>query len=236
MNIFQSLNLSLLRSTHSDLTQQRISSNEFQQLGFRVGDWRVFPQLNRLKSVSEEIYVQPKVMEMLILLARHRGRTLDRKTIEDHLWPDLIVGSESLTNVVSKLRKALTIRNKNVNWIETIPKKGYRLTAPVKPLSGRLDSRSRTLRWVIIAWALSVFVPAIFTINYFYSNDVVVMGPKGELHSNFELQQALQGLSHELCETQYQSEDSGAYKCVVIFTEQAGSDSSNETMTADIGT
>ena len=64
-------------------------------------------------------------MELLL----HAGETLTRDELLDAVWPDVNVVEASLTTAISKLRRALN--DGDATLIETVPKIGYRLTAPV---------------------------------------------------------------------------------------------------------
>mgnify|MGYP002395720028 CR=1 FL=1 len=78
--------------------------------------------------------LQPKLVELLGLLARNPGKTLDRRHILDVLWQDRIVNEEALTRNIAELRNILGDSSRNPAYIETIPKKGYRLIAKVRPV------------------------------------------------------------------------------------------------------
>lgn len=75
--------------------------------------------------------IEPKSMEVLIFLFDHAGRVVSRAQIQETVWGDVIVGDDSLTNAIIKLRKAFGDDARNPQVIETIPKRGYRLIAEV---------------------------------------------------------------------------------------------------------
>jgi len=69
-------------------------------------------------------------MHLLCFFAANPDRVLTRQELVEELWPDVIVNENSLTRAISELRKRLaTAHKKSASIIETIPKKGYRLTA-----------------------------------------------------------------------------------------------------------
>jgi adenylate cyclase len=106
----------------------------------RVGDWSVNPGLNQISRGDEIIRLEPKVMELLTFLGAHPGEVVSREALLVALWPGIIVGDDSLTQSVIKLRKALGDDPRKPAYIQTIPKRGYRLLAPVShedtPTSG----------------------------------------------------------------------------------------------------
>lgn len=102
---------------------------------FSLGDWQVLPELNRLRSkgADAERQLEPRLMKLLCYLAANEGRVLSREELVQELWPRVIVNENSLTRAVSELRKQLQATESSVaNYIETIPKRGYRLVPPVE--------------------------------------------------------------------------------------------------------
>ena len=102
---------------------------------FQIGDWLAEPEANRLVRAGRETSVEPKVMDLLALLASAPGKVFSREEIDDALWPGVIVGEDTLARAVSKLRRALGDVANDPAFIETIPKRGYRVIAPVEPLT-----------------------------------------------------------------------------------------------------
>jgi DNA-binding winged helix-turn-helix (wHTH) protein/TolB-like protein/Tfp pilus assembly protein PilF len=98
---------------------------------FSIGGWKVFPASNELCRQDERIPLEPKVMALLLYLAQHAGRTVTRDQLFEALWPGLVVSDDTLTQAVIKLRKALGDSAKEARYIQTIPKRGYRLNAVV---------------------------------------------------------------------------------------------------------
>ncbi len=79
-------------------------------------------------------------MRVLIVLASHAGLVVTREELEGLVWTNMIVGPDALTNTVIKLRRALGDKASNARFIETIPKTGYRLIAPVREAKqGEID-------------------------------------------------------------------------------------------------
>ena len=101
---------------------------------FVVGDWVVSPQLNQLLHRNTAItrHLEPRLTRLLCCLASHPMQVVDRNTLTRTLWPRVIVNENSLTRAVSELRKYLSVNgHSGPVYIETIPKRGYRLCLPV---------------------------------------------------------------------------------------------------------
>lgn len=98
---------------------------------FRVGNWRVRPDVCEIERDQTTIKLEPKIMDLLQLLASHPGEVFSRTQLEEQIWPDVIVGYDALTKSIGKLREALGDSSKPSRYVQTIPKKGYRLVAAV---------------------------------------------------------------------------------------------------------
>ncbi|MEO0694592.1 MAG: winged helix-turn-helix domain-containing protein [Pseudomonadota bacterium] len=111
--------------------EKRILPNHIPNGPFMVADWRVDPSVNLLVRGEERVSLEPKVMDLLVLLASSPGRTFSRSDLDEALWPNVTVGEDTLARTVSKLRSGLGDAANSPTFVETIPKRGYRLIAPV---------------------------------------------------------------------------------------------------------
>ena len=100
---------------------------------FRIDRYVVDPQRNRIVGPEGPVAVQPKVVDLLCLLAERPGEVISRAELIDRLWGVEYGGDESLTRAVSQLRKALQDGREEPRVVETIAKRGYRLIVPVLP-------------------------------------------------------------------------------------------------------
>lgn len=100
--------------------------------GLRIAGWHVQPTALRISRDGIEVRLEPKVMQLLLCLARRPGETVTRAELEEAVWPDVTVGYDALATSVSKLRDAFGDRERPPCVIETVPKTGYRLIAPVE--------------------------------------------------------------------------------------------------------
>lgn len=102
---------------------------------FHLGEWNVEPSLNRISRGEEIVKIDPRNMRVLQLLASRPGRVFSQAEIEQAVWDGLIVTTNSVYQSITQLRRALRDHSRSCKYIETIPKKGYRLVAPVSPIS-----------------------------------------------------------------------------------------------------
>ncbi|MES9967657.1 MAG: winged helix-turn-helix domain-containing protein, partial [Sedimenticola sp.] len=91
----------------------------------------MYPASNELHRGDVRVQLEPKVMALLAYLSDNAGQTVTREQLFLALWPGVIVSDDTLTQAVIKLRKALGDSAKNARYIQTIPKRGYRLCAKV---------------------------------------------------------------------------------------------------------
>ena len=114
---------------------------------FLVGNWCVEPALGRISGEAGESYLRPKEMDLLVYLAEHDGRVVSADDIMSAVWADVEVTNDSLYTSISQLRKHLDEPGAEVSIIETMPRRGYRLTVPVRRIPGddRTEPDSVTL-------------------------------------------------------------------------------------------
>ena len=122
---------------------------------FRLGDRTVYPQRNRIRGPAGEIHLEPRVMDVLCVLAAEAGTVLSRESLIERIWAVQFGGDESLTRAVSILRKAL-----GTEAIETIAKRGYRLTPPVEAVDAVAETQPPPARAVAPAPAAAPAVTA----------------------------------------------------------------------------
>jgi TolB-like protein len=98
---------------------------------FAIGDWLVEPDLNRISTQYESIYLRKQLMDVLVYLAGLNGRVATLESLHDDLWRGKVVSSGTIYNCIADLRQALARDGRRIEYIETIPKTGYRLAPPV---------------------------------------------------------------------------------------------------------
>jgi serine/threonine-protein kinase len=131
--------------------------------GFRIGEWRVEPTLNQIFRDAEPdhgVRLEPKAMQVLAYLAERAGTVVDKDSVIRDVWEGAFVTNEVLTNAIWELRRALGDDARSSVYIQTIPKRGYRLVAPVSDLeaagAGAEVSPPKRSKWWIAALAAAV--------------------------------------------------------------------------------
>lgn len=98
---------------------------------YAISHVRVEPDRNALIAGGETVRVEPKVMDVLCELADAGGDVVSRDELINRIWGVEFGGDESVSRAVSLLRKALKEAGLGDGAIETLSKRGYRLTIPV---------------------------------------------------------------------------------------------------------
>lgn len=93
---------------------------------FSFGGIVVDPKSNAIYLNGVEKRLEPKLITLLCLLAAQGRNVISRQEITQVIWSDVVVGEESITRAIFALRNALGDDAKQPQYIETIPKKGYR--------------------------------------------------------------------------------------------------------------
>jgi Tol biopolymer transport system component/DNA-binding winged helix-turn-helix (wHTH) protein len=107
-----------------------------QQYLYEFGPYRLDTTERLLLRDGERVALTPKVFETLVALVERRGHLVEKDELMKTVWPDSFVEEANLTNNVSALRKILGTGQNGQDYIETVPKRGYRFTAPVRELAG----------------------------------------------------------------------------------------------------
>jgi DNA-binding winged helix-turn-helix (wHTH) protein len=105
------------------------------QQGFRLGEFAIHPLRGTASGPDGVHHVPPMAMEVLLCLARAPGTVVTRRDLLSEVWGDPNRSDEALTHCVSELRHQLGDHREFPTYIQTLPKRGYRLVAPVSELS-----------------------------------------------------------------------------------------------------
>lgn len=132
-----------------------------------VGGWRAVRATGELTRAGVTERIEPKVMDLLFLLASRPGDAFSKDAIMEALWPNVTVGDDTLARAVSRLRKALNDDAKTPAFIETLPKRGYRLIAEVRaPGTDAVPAKAERppKQWPVIAGAVGALGVAVLAI------------------------------------------------------------------------
>lgn len=131
-----------------------------------VGDYYVEPARNQIRRFEQTNYLQPKVLAVLNLLAKHSGKVVSHDTLMEKVWPNVYVSPNTLQRCIAELRKALGDDSKLQNIIKTHSKQGYSLE--VKVLWNAVSIQAHTppkkiltpIRMAVIVLAFWLLLPS----------------------------------------------------------------------------
>jgi DNA-binding winged helix-turn-helix (wHTH) protein len=98
---------------------------------YEFGKFRCDPREHLLLCGGKSLSLSPKSFEILVALIQNNGRLLTKDELMLQVWPDSFVEEANLTVNISALRKVLGETAGGQQYIETVPKRGYRFVAPV---------------------------------------------------------------------------------------------------------
>lgn len=154
---------------------------------YRVGDWLVQPRRNHIVSGDVERRLEPRVMELLVYLSERSGELVSRQQILDDVWKDTFVSDESLTTTIRELRRAFGDDATNPAYIQTLPRRGYRLVATVireqdahEASSSAIEAPSTNRpRTNLVVAAVGCLIGMVATASFFsLPEDVTTTGPQ----------------------------------------------------------
>src|ERR1041384_5846323 len=102
---------------------------------------------------SREVPLTPKVFDTLLVLVENSSHVLTKKELMQQVWPDSFVEENNLAQNISVLRKALGKAKESEDYIQTVPKRGYRFVADVTASGGEEETmivRERTRTRIVV--------------------------------------------------------------------------------------
>lgn len=124
------------QQANSDHVQKNTSNNtnievtqELHQ-GFAIGNIIVEPDLGVIIRDNERYHLAPKAMEVLIFLASSNCEIVSREQILEFGWGNSTASKTNITHIISEIRHALDDHKECPTFIQTIPRKGYRMMLP----------------------------------------------------------------------------------------------------------
>jgi Tol biopolymer transport system component/DNA-binding winged helix-turn-helix (wHTH) protein len=98
---------------------------------YAFDSYRLDPANCRLWHGNVLVALPPKAFDLLYVLVQHAGDLIEKKALLRAVWPDTFVEEGNLSVYISALRKTFSKESPDVEFIETIPKRGYRFTVPI---------------------------------------------------------------------------------------------------------
>lgn len=103
---------------------------------YEFGPFRLDPSERLLLRDGVSVPLTPKAFDTLLMLVENSGHLVDKDALIERVWPDTFVEEGSLTRNISVLRKLLGGDSTDNQYIETLPKRGYRFAMSIRRLEG----------------------------------------------------------------------------------------------------
>ncbi len=143
---------------------------------FIVGAWQVIPDQNKLSLNSEEFFVEPLAMDVLVYFAQHPDEVISRDELVEHVWKGRVVGDHAIYRIINQIRKILS-KDDDALYISTIRKKGYQLNqavswqetanTPSKQTGQSVDTTANPVRKTSKALVIFLTLPLLVAIGWF---------------------------------------------------------------------
>ena len=130
------------------------------QPDFTLGDLRVIPTAREVIANGRHIRLQPRVMQVLIALARAGGEVVSRQSLVEVCWGAVVVGDDSLNRCIQSLRRLSQEEAQGAFVIETVPRLGYRMSADVTypPAEAQRPAAPDRRYWPVVAGGLVAMI------------------------------------------------------------------------------
>jgi TolB-like protein/DNA-binding winged helix-turn-helix (wHTH) protein/Flp pilus assembly protein TadD len=118
---------------------------------YEFGRYRLDTEARLLLRMGVRVVLTPKAVDLLIALVAAEGRPVGKEELLHRVWPDTVVEDGSLTSHISLLRKILGEGRDEPQFIETIPKRGYRFVCPLNQIpEPTLDAGAGRMMLVVL--------------------------------------------------------------------------------------
>lgn len=136
----------------------------------QVGKWRISAEYGILSSPKGiNLLLQPRLSKLMYLLSLNANEIVSRDYLVKNIWENIIVNDDSLTRAIADLRKLLLKNFGEALVIDTIPKRGYKLSLLAGPrmyaLKFKIDEKVSAVIIVglvvlLVLWYFGLMRPA----------------------------------------------------------------------------
>ncbi len=101
---------------------------------YKFGPFELHPAQGILLREGRIVQLTPKAVDLLLALVESGGRVVSKEDLLQRVWPDSFVEEANLSHNIYKLREALGDSTEGEQYIETLPRRGYRFVAAVEEI------------------------------------------------------------------------------------------------------
>jgi DNA-binding winged helix-turn-helix (wHTH) protein len=99
---------------------------------YTFGSFTLDERERQLTREGKPVSLTPKSFDTLVQLLQRPGRVLGKREMIERIWPETFVEEASLAQNIFTLRRALGEDATNIQYIETVPRIGYRFIGKVE--------------------------------------------------------------------------------------------------------
>nr|WP_298791811.1 winged helix-turn-helix domain-containing protein [uncultured Allomuricauda sp.] len=163
---------------------------EGQNIKYLITGWTIDPEALEIAKGKKRIRTQNKIVQVLVVLIEANGNVVTKEELYNKVWKGIVVTENSLNKAISELRKIFGDSRSEPKFIETIPKKGYRLLVEVKKVAISKDDIPvyvRKRKPILLFFMVSILVfLAIGQYKNLEINQQQVLSPDGEKIAYFK--------------------------------------------------
>lgn len=139
---------------------------------FYFGQWRYEPQSGALSRPDRDERLPPRLATLFLCLIQNAGQVQEKSVLIQQVWGDRIVNDDALARAIAQLRQILGDNAAAPEYIETIPRRGYRFLSPVSTSkSDSADSEGVKKPFAAALWVLAATVCVALTLLWIYWPD-----------------------------------------------------------------
>src|SRR5262249_34543791 len=102
---------------------------------YEFGPFRLDPKEHTLLRRGQPIPLRPKVFDILLVLIENRGHLVDKEQLMSLVWTEHFVIDGNINKNISIISRAFGESDNGQQFIETVPKRGYRFIADVRQVN-----------------------------------------------------------------------------------------------------
>lgn len=145
-----------------------MNNNGHHRQCFQFADFRLYPNERLLIKNAERVALTPRVLDLLIVLVLQKGELVSKEDLLASIWADSHVEEGNISRAVSTLRKNLGVQSNGSDFIETVPKVGYRFIAPVAEGHADLSAFRERVRFSPKLMILSALMIVIAGLGFYF--------------------------------------------------------------------
>ena len=133
---------------------------------YEFGKFRFDAQKLRLEHDGETVQLPPKSLETLKVLLEEKGEIITRESFLGRIWAENFVEDANLTVAISTLRKTLAAYEKEQNFIQTVPRQGYRFIGDAQEVTEISEQPIVVVRHAVESLTVEETLPKTFSRSF----------------------------------------------------------------------